>query len=126
MLWFSIISFILCMGIFHIYPYFRKKSKLLSYVEKDEYFYIIVFFLIKEKAYKNFINNLKEKDLFEWYKMYYDTYIFSEAFNWNDTKQGYQYWFDLNKKWLNTYQYIHKDIPKNLIINYIKLEYRKL
>ena len=60
MLWFSIISFILCMGIFHIYPYFREKSKLLSYVEKDEYFYIIVFFLIKEKAYKKiYLNGIK-------------------------------------------------------------------
>ena len=95
------------MGIFHIYPYFRKKSKLLSYVEKDEYFYIIVFFLIKEKAYKNFINNLKEKDLFEWYKMYYDTYIFSEAFNWNDTNEGYDFWYKNNLLWVTRFKNVN-------------------
>ena len=35
--------------------------------------------------------------------------IFSEAFKWSDTKEGYKYWDDLHYKWVN---YIHTYIIK--------------
>ena len=126
MFWSVIVGFVLGVGIFFICPYFKQKSKLLSYVENDKYFYIIVYFLLKEKAYNNFIGNLKNKDLYLWYRTYFDSYIFSEAFDWNETKQGYDYWFNLNKKWLDTYQKLYRELSKENVIKFIKLEYRKL
>ena len=64
-------------------------------------YWVIIFFifLIKQKALKNYIGNLKHKP--SWYNKY--CYVTSN-FCWIATDQGRSYWDKLNSKWIKRCQ----------------------
>lgn len=115
---------IMILGIWLYIPKIMTKQKLLNLIDKNKFFLRFIFFLIKTNTYKEFVKNLynyrKIKDLETYFRYTDKRYYISEAFIWDDTKQGYEYWFIKNNKWNK--EYIKKDIPNELVKLLIKLE----
>lgn len=88
------------------HPFFNQKSNLLRIVDKGKKINYFIYFLIHHNCYKQFISNLykyrKINDIELWSKYFNEKFFISEAFIWNDTKEHYDYWFNLNKLWLNS------------------------
>ena len=116
-----VIGSILGLGILFIFPFFRKKRKLLRIVEKHKYLYIFVYFLIKNNAYKAYTSNLRHHTIESIYLTYNGLYLISEAFIWDDTNEGFEYWSKLNNSWINSISSLSKELRKELVIKYLKL-----
>ena len=94
---------IIILGIVLRYPIFSQKRKLLKIVNNSKKTHNFIFFLLYHNIYKEFIYNLKQDCGIEsidiWLNHTHKSYFITEAFNWNDTKQGYQYWYNYNMLW---------------------------
>ena len=121
MIYYIIIGFVLGVGVFFIFPFFSKKRKLLRIVEKHKYLYIFVYFLVKNKAYKAYTSNLNNTTIETMYLTYNSIYLISEAFIWDDTKQGLEYWEDLNKLWVKSLPNLTNNLSKESVIKILKL-----
>ena len=60
--------------------------------------------------------NIKKIDI--WIKTTNESYLISEAFNWSDTMQGYDFWYETNLLWNRDFK--HRDIEFLLIKNLIE------
>lgn len=102
--------------------FFRKKQKLLKLVENDKKLKKFIYFLLTTELYKDFIHQLhkkhKIKEIDIWIKTTSESYLISEAFKWNDTLQGYDFWYGINLLWNKQYKY--KDIEFLLVKNLIE------
>ena len=116
-----IIGLVLGLGVFFILPIFSKKKKLLRLVEKHKDLYIFVYFLIKNKTYKVYIDNLKPCTLETMYLTYNGLFLISEAFIWDNTKQGFEYWSSLNKLWIKSLPTLTNELSKESVIKILKL-----
>lgn len=73
--------------------------------------YLLLTFLIKEKVLSSYLNNISEYT-YHWniylesvYKNLKDPSIaFEYAFSWKYTKEGYNFWKELNDKYKNTWE----------------------
>ena len=54
---------------------------------------------------KRYGTSINSKKFFE--NLSYTDYLL-EAFHWSDTYQGYRFWLDLNKEWIETMQNVIK------------------
>lgn len=89
--------------------FFSRKQKLLKLVEKNKKLQKFLYFLLVENYYKIFISHLKSFHsiihIEKWIKHTNEPYYISEAFIWNNTRQGYEYWNEANKKWISYYKH---------------------
>ena len=94
---------IISLGICIRYPIFKQKRKLLKVVNNSKKTHNFVFFLLYHNLYKEFMNNLKNdcgiKSIDIWLNHTNKTYYITEAFKWDETKQGYEYWYKYNMLW---------------------------
>ena len=84
---------------------------------------LFVHFLKENYAYEKFILNIYNKHksqysgnsrIFTLGKLIeynFSCYI-DYAFTWDETNEGWDYWNDLNKKWINWYRYLSKKYGK--------------
>lgn len=124
-----------CILLYYLYKYITRyslKTQLLVSVThshiNDTYLNELLFFLYENNCLENFIlefekarkNNKNKKihRLTDLTNICKKKNILTTSFFWYDTKDGFEYWYKLNKKWEN-YSYGNSyDIM--ILINYIK------
>lgn len=99
---------ILIIGGWFITHFFRRKFKLLNILKNNVEDLNFLYFLLKNNLYEKFISNLnKEKNIkhiYIWCKHTKNTYYISEAFNWNETNEGYDFWYKNNLLWVTRFK----------------------
>ena len=79
----------------------KKYSKTMTWKEAITEF---TRFLIHEHVINQYVSNYKKRgNVYRDYGFLYNTYIYEQflrhSFTWNESKEGYWFWHDINIKW---------------------------
>lgn len=112
--------FIISVGVLIALPFFRRKQDLLNIVYSSEKNYNFIYFLLYNNIFNDFITNLEKqkniKLLSLWIKHTSNIYYITEAFNWFETKQGYSFWYSVNKQWISIFKHRKSNLKEILYL----------
>lgn len=115
--------FVIIVGALTLYPHFRKKHELFILIKKNYIINKFIYFLFLNDIYDLYINNLKRnKKPYNLYDLCFYTkeaYYVSQSFIWYDTKEGFDFWENINNMWIrNKHKYVF--ITSKDLIKFIK------